>query len=523
MVHRESYGYGSPHVEDQPPKAQAKGVIPAKLRRIDTIAEWLIAPRTRKSFGWAEAIVLVLYCAVLLSAIPFHEPWGDEAQAWLLARDCPLGRIFFYQLHYEGTPGLWHLVLWAANRLHFPFISMHYISGAFATAAVYVLLRYAPLPRLFRLLLPFTFYFQFQYAVVARNYAFFAVSVFVLVWLYTRERPAPVWFAVVAGLTANESMHGALFAAGLFVAYVLEQRQRRKRRVAQVSSPRRLWLAAAILGLCGAFAFWTAFPAPDNYYPLNSDSVVAKPGALKLRARITGIPVPPALEHPSAPGLQASVVKGPAPVGPRRALQAKMQLADALLTYPISTSFTVAYLFLLSAAVFIVLYAGVRGLLPYLFLFPPMVFIHSYDHHAGLLFITLIAGLWMAWQAKADAKRQVRWVDAPLFILFAIVVLMQIVWTFSAIRTDHRLPYDGGEATARFLKDNAAGKTIVSVDFMTTAIQPYFAHSIFANRPNAFLDVVSPGTGARVAGPNHLVKPRYAGPGSYPARTAGTE
>ena len=409
----------------------------------------------------------------------------DEAQAWLLARDCSVGKLFFHQLHYEGTPGLWHLVLKSAIHLHLPYISLLYISGAFAAGGVYVLLRYAPLPRLFRFLLPFTFYLQYQYAVVGRSYAMFAVSVFLLVWLYARKKPQPITLAIVAALTANECMHGALFAAGIFVAYLLEQRRRRICGSGQFATRGKLWLAAGILAVFGAFAFWTAFPATDNSAFLNSERVVSKPAVLKLRAWVTGIPIaPPPERSPTLAFLPAAKAAGPQ--GAASALRMKALLAESLLTYPISSSLILAYLFLVFAALFIVRYAGIRGLLPYLFLLPPMVFIHSVDHHAGLPLITLIGGMWMAWEAKADSKRQESWVEAPFAALFAVVVVLQIGWSVHALRVDHRLPYDGGKETAEYLKANAAGKKVISVDFMTVAVQPYFATSRFANRPEAY-------------------------------------
>ena len=66
----------------------------------------LLAWRKKYGFGRVEAAVLALYAVVLAVAIPFHEPWADEAQAWVLARDSSLWEIFRYRLHYEGTPAL---------------------------------------------------------------------------------------------------------------------------------------------------------------------------------------------------------------------------------------------------------------------------------------------------------------------------------------------------------------------------------------------------------------------------------
>ena len=71
----------------------------------------LLAWRKSYGFGGVEAAVLALYAAVLGVAIPFHEPWADEAQAWVIARDSKFWELFRYRLHYEGHPADWYFLL----------------------------------------------------------------------------------------------------------------------------------------------------------------------------------------------------------------------------------------------------------------------------------------------------------------------------------------------------------------------------------------------------------------------------
>ena len=37
-----------------------------------------------------ELITWAIYCCLTFTLILFHENWRDEAQAWLLARDCTI-------------------------------------------------------------------------------------------------------------------------------------------------------------------------------------------------------------------------------------------------------------------------------------------------------------------------------------------------------------------------------------------------------------------------------------------------
>jgi hypothetical protein len=73
--------------------------------------------RAHKKWSWwtaGDAAMLLGYSAVVLWTLRYHEKWADEAQAWLIARDLDLRTMWFHELRYEGSPGLWHTLLWFA-------------------------------------------------------------------------------------------------------------------------------------------------------------------------------------------------------------------------------------------------------------------------------------------------------------------------------------------------------------------------------------------------------------------------
>ena len=70
------------------------------------------------------ATLMILY-TILGSIIVFtHEPFRDEAQAWLIARDTNVFEMFSLS-KYEGSPMLWHFLLNILTSLNLPYISMH--------------------------------------------------------------------------------------------------------------------------------------------------------------------------------------------------------------------------------------------------------------------------------------------------------------------------------------------------------------------------------------------------------------
>ena len=66
----------------------------------------------KRSSGRSRASMIVgVLMFVFMSVLAYwgsgiHEPWFDEAQAWVIARDNSLKDILFFIPHYEGHPPL---------------------------------------------------------------------------------------------------------------------------------------------------------------------------------------------------------------------------------------------------------------------------------------------------------------------------------------------------------------------------------------------------------------------------------
>ena len=62
--------------------------------------------------GLVARVVCWFFFAILLGVTIFrHEMWSDELQAFLIARDSHSLADLLNNLHYEGHPALWHLLL----------------------------------------------------------------------------------------------------------------------------------------------------------------------------------------------------------------------------------------------------------------------------------------------------------------------------------------------------------------------------------------------------------------------------
>jgi hypothetical protein len=90
-------------------------------------------------FALAPRLALALYVALVALLLPRHEPWFDEGQAWLMARDLGLGELFLHKLRYEGTPGLWHLLLAPLAKAGLPYFTLQLVAAAAAVTGAALL------------------------------------------------------------------------------------------------------------------------------------------------------------------------------------------------------------------------------------------------------------------------------------------------------------------------------------------------------------------------------------------------
>jgi hypothetical protein len=185
-----------------------------------------------------------IYAIVVAAAISRHEPWPDESHSWLLGRDASFFDLWTHLLHYEGTPGLWHTLLRVVARLHLPYASLNVAAGLLGMGAVWLLVRYSPLPLAIRLLLPFTFFLCYQYSVVARSYSLIPILLFASAVFY---KDRTVAFTAALCLLALVSLHGVVLSLCIWLTV----------------HPKRFARVSAVYALALALSVWSAWPAND--------------------------------------------------------------------------------------------------------------------------------------------------------------------------------------------------------------------------------------------------------------------
>jgi hypothetical protein len=400
-----------------------------------------------------DGVVLLAYACVTLWTIRYHEKWADEAQAWLIARDLDLRTIWFHELRYEGSPGLWHTILWIAQHVfHARYDALGYIGLTFAIAGAAVLLFKAPFPRFVRWPLAFTYVMVYQYAVIARPYTLLPLLAFCAAILF-KDLRHPERMTVVLVLLALLTLHGAILAGCLGLAYLIDAL--RKWGTFDNSTRRNYVICAAVLACTLLFLFFVLKPTPD-----------VEEFALK-----------------------AEIVR----------LGESLHVRQPTWSMKLISAVTGSFLdFVIPSFVFIVLVGAWCALRRRMLLFVPPVailiafymIVHGYSHHHGTVTIAFMTAIWVAWPSQEERLA----LDAfgqratnGMLVLLLLFCAVQIWDSVGVINHEYRYPYSGAEDAADFLKSqHAERRPIFGFLYGVAGVQAYFDHNIFANIHTAY-------------------------------------
>ena len=386
-----------------------------------------------------DLAVFGVWLAVVGAVLQRHEPWADEAQSWLLARDLDFRTLWFHELRYNGTPGLWHTILWLAQHwFHAPYAAMGTIGMVCAAGgAAYILWR-CPFPRPLPYLLAFSYFVAYQYAVVARSYNLIPLLLFAACDLYDDgEHPERLTPALV--LLATVSVHGTLFAGVLGACYLLRHWSK-----SGGALRRRYLYCAAVLMATFLFVYLVIRSTPDVAVFVNHQ--VTEPLLMKLELNVA---------------------------------------------YPLFDWLTPSAIFLVLAGAWCV---RRRQGLPFLLLTAGIlmlvVLLYGRPHHVGLVFLAVMAGLWIAWPRRDEAQEfspGERWMTRAMAALLVCVLGVNIWDAVYAMEKDYALPYSGSADAAEYLKRVDASKaSIFGYTYGTSAVQAYFDRNIMTNTPTTY-------------------------------------
>jgi hypothetical protein len=202
-------------------------------------------------------ILLAAFTALIVILSFYHEMWRDEVRALSVAVDSPSWGAMFQNLHHEGHPSLWYVVLRAAYALSHSNLVLPIASVAIAVITAWVVLRYAPFPLWARALAVFGTFLGYELSVVARNYGIGVMLMIIACALFRKRDEHPTSLAVVLALLANTSVHATIAALVILALWLSDYLDSSRDRTAGALTGAAIVIGGIVIALL------TARPSPD--------------------------------------------------------------------------------------------------------------------------------------------------------------------------------------------------------------------------------------------------------------------
>jgi len=401
----------------------------------------------KKSSVFQSSIVLwvawILFAVGTLFVGAHHEPWADEAQAWLIGRDATVWEILSEYARCEGQPVLWHLILKSLIWCGLPYSVFYLVPWVFSVAGVGLFLWKAPFPKWVKTLIPFTYFIFFQYTIVGRQYCLALLLLSWIATIYADRHNRPYLYALALCLFGFSSTPGLLISGSLYFLFLCENLCLKANRT-------KNWLSAGLI-----FIFMLAMLAmlwPD----------LSNPFFTHQYGKVTPI-------------------------------ERFFILLPSIVTMTFFTTMLDSWSLNTALYIATVLFIGrffwrdKKHLLAVLVLYIPLLVLFavliSQSWHLGHLFLLLIFCLWIFYDGDLFKSS---WKNIHLWLLTALLIFHACIsarfgWY------DIKYPFSIGKEVAHYVEPyQKNGKTILGTNFWIVAVQPYFSKNISVNWDKSF-------------------------------------
>ena len=412
----------------------------------------------------ALLLAFVLYIAIIAIVMCFHEPWFDEAQSWLIARDSSLADIISVRPHYEGHPPFWNLLLAIAAKNSVPYEfgikGIQLVCASLLGAWLIFKSPFKSASSLATFLIPFTYFACFQYGVTSRPYALLCLSLLVAAHYWNSadsKTSSACKLAISLMFMCLLSVYGIAFAAGFTIAWIWRVFSKDINKTLNFSSIlhaikatiasnwARLisWGLIAIFGAANLALAWPAKNAFATRATIDGNSTIAKCFAFIF-------------------------------VMPSESMFTSFYGDISMRRMPFDfLPITICTIFSLVIWAFAIKIAKRRKLLavlviPYLVL--TIVAVRYFTlHHAGLIFVFLLSVLWISHIKEPLSNKDIpaifvkvaptkfRFIKNKAFkinLLISIILAPSLIWNAFACVNDILFDYSPSRAVAQYISSN---------------------------------------------------------------------
>jgi hypothetical protein len=368
-----------------------------------------------------------------------HEPWADEAQSWLIARDTRLTKLPLV-MAYEGSPALWPIVLKIFIYFGIDYQHLFIIPLIFSSLGIWLLIYKSKLPLGIRIFLPFTYYIFYQYTIVARSYCLVLPCIELIALTYKDRTKKPHFYGILLILLSSISVHMLLLSGILFILYCLDIYGLIKQNENKIIVILNI-VIVIIIGASYIFTVWYLRTPSDCSYTAARFNLNIIHIILLFCARIGEVLI-------------------------FNSLQIYGIVVFMILILLFNLYYKANFKFYIIASV--------------VWIFLSSFFCNKW--HIGLIFLSILLALQISSPKRKFTDKRI---NNCIYLLIGVVFCVQISWSFTAAYYDYNEDYSGSYEAAKFIKENHyENSKIYGLGYYPTAIEPYFNKNIFKNRRN---------------------------------------
>lgn len=428
---------------------------------------------SRIATSWKIALaVTVLFAGFGMLGILHHEMWLDETHHWLLARDSSSFSAMIFNARYEGHPFLWNALLFIlAQCSSDPFI-MQVFNLLVSAAGVFLLCRYSPFSLVNKILIVCSYFIFYEYTVIARNYALVFLLLVIVCILFRKKQDRFLLFSFALALLAQAHLFAAVIAVAVFLLACFEFYKNTNEK----KFPRFFIPGAMLFFLSLVLVVFEVMPPADHFlYVYDTDPLLSfKRIGKGFSVLWKGLFPVPAIGsgHPWNSNFAVAFSK-------------QLALVPAVLAW-----FIPAILLIRKRQVMIFFYVAAFSISLFIYFSPIIVAVR----HCGILFLLLLAALWIAeysaQQEELKNKLSLRFrrfsgrVAKPLFM---VILTAQVIAGIYMYIIDWNRPFSNGKAVAEWLVTNKREKEFIIINDHSTGppVCAYLGRAVYYAENNS--------------------------------------
>ena len=374
-------------------------------------------------------LITIVFLAISLLIGYNHEPWVDEAQSWVIARDASVYEIVWDIARYEGTFPLWHLTLKLFMCFGLTYENLFIVPIIISLIGVIIFLSKVDAPKYVKILLPFTFYVFYQYTIIARSYCYLFLAFSLMLITYKTRLEKPLRYILSLAFLSLISMHGVVIACVFVLMLFIE--------LIRLKTIKKYINDFVIFGIILILEAIILCPRSDLF--MTVAAVYTFPQIVK------------------------SIMESLIGFGN---IYSKVFNVIALILF---LALFVRVFFLKNKDISIV-----TGIV-FLFMFA----IRFASHHSGILFLLMMFGIISYYE---ELKKMSKHFDK----LFITVLVIYTIFSAQSGINDLMYKYSGAEEMAKYIQENNyQDKKIFGFGYKTVSLQPYFEKNIYKNMDEA--------------------------------------